>query len=127
MIAQCEEISSEALEKSILEFVASEQHVSFCSLKSFLRVHGFSVDGSSAIFPGRNENLILWVGLSDELFLALKRLLESGRLFLHPVPALIYYIDGEAPRLPLARHDKHTTEHWVPCVLCTFPMKAGTA
>jgi hypothetical protein len=96
--------------------------VTFVELIKHVEKSGTPARGDWAATMGRNDCLILWPGLSEALYCSIRRLVGL-RLFLHPASLLIYAVDGEVPRLPIARQPHVTTDHFVPVVLCTYSYK----
>lgn len=65
-------------------------------------------------------NVVIWLGLSRPLCLALQNLVKSGRLSLVPASRLGYMADGEVLTLPTVRRppkDGYRHPHWLPVYL----------
>ncbi len=120
-----------ALEAAIVDLVARLDYVSFAELPRRLAEAGFAesrLKGDSTLeLPG---NIILWCGLSAELVDAIRALLDSKRLHLHPASTLVYIIDGVALRLPVAKRlpkEGYRKSHWLPVCLRVVPVQMKKA
>jgi hypothetical protein len=112
----------------VIQFVQSREYVSFIELQAFIESRGIPAHGTWAIHPLIQKHIIFWHGLSESLYHCIQRLITSRRLFFHRANPFVYAIDGERPRLPLAKTGRESFYAWLPVVLCTFPsVKVGAA
>lgn len=118
-------MTPDQIDETIFDLVQRRQHVSFVEIQTRARKAGIPADGTWAMTLDGYEYIILWEGLSDELYCALKRLIEGRRLWLHLAAPLTYYIDGVVPSLPTCKSPSVTRDSWLPVVLCTFPHQAA--
>lgn len=111
------------LEKSILGFVRLWGHVTFPELLSALEPY-FHVRGERALYL--RPNLILWLGVSEQLTQILERMAKTGSLYFQPCHFLVYCCDGVMLRLPIARRQRpYTKPHWLPVTLCVISNDAA--
>lgn len=81
------------------------------------RIEGFAGQHACTL----NGQLVLWEGLSDAGIEALGRLQTSGLIAIVACSPLVYLIDGQMLRLPIAKRRNHTYQrpHWYPVTLST--------
>ena len=102
--------------EAILQYIRQYRGVSFVELTH--RVDGGKGDWEIALFGG---SLVLWTGLSKPLIDLLTSLREEKAIVCVPGPSLVYMIDGEMLRLPIAkRYKAYKTPHWLPCTWSAF-------
>lgn len=102
-------------------FVAERDHVSFVELEGHM----------ASVMDARGElaleilpNVIVWSGMSAPLAELVRDLLNRHEIHAHPASALVYFVDGKALTLPLAKRlprGGYTTPHWLPVVLRIVP------
>jgi len=119
-------MTPEQIDETIFDLVKRREYVSFVEIQTRARLSGIPADGTWSMTLGGYQYVILWEGLSDELYCALKRLIEGRRLFFHPATPFTYFIDGIIPKLPLCKAPSRV-DSWLPVVLCTFPHPARQA
>ncbi|NEV62423.1 hypothetical protein [Thiorhodococcus minor] len=104
------------MEQAILDLI---KHlgggVSFIELCQ--RIDGFAGDHACTL----NGQVVLWQGLSDAGIAALIQLQASSQIALVACSPLVYFIDGQMLRLPIAkrRHHAYKRPHWYPVTLST--------
>lgn len=118
--------STSSLADTIVSIVRKYDYVTFAELPRRLSDRGHTnTSGDSSIeLPG---NLVLWAGLSVELVEAIRGLLSTKRLFLHPATTSTYMIDGGLLTLPIAKRAMpkgYRNPHWLPVCLRTVPIAA---
>ena len=81
------------------------------------RIEGFSGDHACTL----NGQVVLWQGLSDAGIAALSQLHANGQIAFVACSPLVYLIDGQMLRLPIAkrRHHAYKRPHWYPVTLST--------
>ena len=106
------------LKTQIEEFITKRDHVTYAELSN--HIPGFKrkvPEGelSYLIEDGRFDNLIFWVNVSDEAVAALDRLMRDGRIHRVPTSALVYFADGKALSIPIAKKVRsYKKPHWFP-------------
>lgn len=99
------------MKDSILDLVSRWQHVTFANLDA--EILGFR--GDYAMSASGNPHLILWHAVSEEGVEALKELLATKRIYMHPAQVLSYFIDGLVPRIPVSKSARiYKRDHWAP-------------
>ncbi len=106
-----------SLAEEACAYILERGHVTFVELlERFPEMRG------DETFACQSENVVLWMGVSQQCFDALSQLMKSKRIHLWPANTLTYLIDGGALKLPLAKSDRpYKTPHWLPV---TFHGKA---
>ena len=109
------------LKTSILRFLLAHGcDVSFVEMED--EIPGFK--GTDCSWHIGDTNVVIWPWLSDAAADALFSLRHDGLLELEPCDPLVYFIDGEIPRLPVAKKPPKkgfSKPHWLPCVLGLTP------
>jgi hypothetical protein len=94
-----------------------KDHVSFAELT---RIPGFN--GNLTLVSKIIPNVIFWSGLSEEACDVLDQLQDAGEYHLHGCSMLVYFADGSALKMPIAKKKvQYKTPHWLPCVLKRGP------
>jgi len=100
------------LKDEILEYVQSRDWVSFAELQ---RLNGFKAEKGLVVEHGTFDNVLLWVGVSEEACQALADLTKEGKIHWMPGHWLSYAADGQMLKLPLAKRARNYTKpHWLP-------------
>jgi hypothetical protein len=77
--------------------------------------------GERALYGGGSPdcNVVLWVGLTENLIQALVQLMAEEKIEARTANPLIYLADGGGLNLPIAKgiNRKYKTPHWAPVVL----------
>ena len=119
--------TSQPLDQAILDIVRRIDWVSFAELPRRLEEAGHhDIKGDMALEI--QSNAIVWAGFSAAMVDALRRLLSSKRLFLHPASTLTYLVDGMLLTLPVAKRPPaggYKSPHWLPCCLRVVPIGAA--
>ncbi|MGD0652739.1 MAG: hypothetical protein ABSA16_00200 [Thermoguttaceae bacterium] len=110
------------LEKLFHDRICSEPNhaFTFAELYKIGEKEGFPMYGDLAISLPNDLNLILWAGMSEEFFEAVKALFESGQIEREPTHVLTYLVDGRSLNLPVAKRPPksgYKEPHWIPIVL----------
>ncbi|NEV61619.1 hypothetical protein [Thiorhodococcus minor] len=81
------------------------------------RIEGFAGPHACTL----NDRVVLWQGVSDAGIAALNRLQRRGQIAFVACSPLVYLIDGQMLRLPIAkrRHHAYKRPHWYPVTLST--------
>ena len=116
-------VCQDSLDDLIVDFVRGREHVSFPELIREVEQAGWPARGDWAVTTGKNSHILFWAGLSDALYFSILRLIRTQRLYFHPSYELIYLLQGEMAPLPIATRHDHSTDHWVPVVLSSFPFR----
>lgn len=104
------------LKTAILEYVRTNDYVSFAELARVLTEQGFEPAGNMAAEVA--ENCLLWAGMSAEFVDAVRDLLASGAVKLAPASLLLYSIDGRFLMLPIAKRPRpYKRLRWLPVTL----------
>jgi hypothetical protein len=99
------------LAEQIRDLVYRKDHVSMVEIT---RLDGAQGDLQWAL---DDYNIVLWAGLSELLVDALELLRKTKAIELHPCSPLVYWGDGAALSLPLAKQArKYKKPHWQPVV-----------
>ena len=71
-------------------------------------------------------NIVLWQGMSDEVFEVIRDLLQAGKIWIKPCDEFVYMIDGGFLKIPVAkrtpRGGAYKTKRWLPVVIMTGPI-----
>jgi hypothetical protein len=110
---------AEPTESGIISFIESRQHVTFMEL--VMNFSGFTGGEWSMSVPGF-DNIVLWMGMSEEVIELMTGLLNSKKIYAHPSCVLNYVMDGGSLKLPIAKKAiRYRKRHWFPVSFCTFP------
>ncbi len=102
------------MREKILNLVRERRHVSFAELERLL---GDAMVGDCDITL-RDENTILWSGVSEQFAETFNDLVRTGAVRLKPASLFVYLVDGKALTLPLVKGRYHYKQpHWLPVVL----------
>ena len=104
------------MQQAILDLIARlGGGVSFIELCQ--RVEGFAGPHACTL----NGHVVLWQGVSDAGIEALSQLQANGQIAFVACSPLVYLIDGQMLRLPIAkrRHHAYKRPHWYPVTLST--------
>ena len=105
------------------------KEVATCPGYAFAEVDRLFPDekGDLALYHGKCENIIFWVGLSKNLYQAITELLSEQRMVLNSTSTLVYLVDGRGLKLPLAKQlRQYKAPHWAPVTLHPGPAKRAT-
>lgn len=104
------------MKEQILNFVRERRRVSFVELERLL---GDRMSGDYDIVLGsENENIILWVGVSEQFAETFNDMVKTGAVRLKPTSLFVYLVDGKALTLPLVKgRYRYKQPHWLPVVL----------
>lgn len=102
------------MKEQILNFVRKWRHVSFVELERLL---GDQMAGNCDITL-RDENTILWCGVSEQFAEIFNDMVKAGAVRLVPTSLFVYLVDGKTLTLPLVKGRYHYKQpHWLPVVL----------
>ena len=106
------------MKKDIYDLIKDKnEHVSFAQMQKY--IPGFEGEYS---FGKGEYNIWFWFNCSWEATIALKSLMGKGKIHIHPTEALVYYVDGLVPDVPIATSDRnYKEERWLPVTICTYP------
>jgi hypothetical protein len=66
-------------------------------------------------YGNRDSNVIFWYGLSGECIDVLIDLIEAGAIYPSSTLPLTYFIDGQVPKLPVAKSNRrYKKPRWAP-------------
>lgn len=108
-------------ERALEGFVSRKDgSVSFVEIKNMLAPY-METEGDYAFSPpdAADLNIWCWGGMSLEWIELMKRMISDHRLKISPCHMLVYYVDGMAPRWPVAKKPPkkgYTKPHWLPVV-----------
>jgi len=104
---------SKIMEKQIMDLVKERPGTSFVEIKNHIK----DAKGESSItFP--DKNIFVHGGLSEDACTSIKNLINEGKLVLSPCGILVYMIDGEVYKIPIAkRFRSYKEERWMPSLL----------
>ena len=83
-------------------------------------IEGFKGD-SWFVLPGK---IVLWIGVSEEACTALQELVREEKIHACPSHPLVYFYDGRAVSLPLAKQPPrrgYKDYHWLPVTYSPGP------
>jgi hypothetical protein len=107
----------EVLAEEIEDYVRRMRNVTLVELEGWL---GSQYSGTSRLVDLRDPNLVYWKGLAEPVIDALNLLIRERRIEVKPTDLLIYFLDGGALRLPIAKRPPragYRNPHWLPVVL----------
>ncbi len=97
----------------IRALLKAEDHISFAELA---QLKGFAGDRWLDLTDPQVTKTVLWGGISEDASAAVSELLSSGEIHFAPCSLVVYFVDGEFLKLPLAkRRRKYKTP--LPCVI----------
>ncbi|MBQ5988923.1 MAG: hypothetical protein IJL67_05465 [Oscillospiraceae bacterium] len=100
----------------ILNYVKKHSGVSFVEVENLFIKHGFDFRGEH-ILGTPIPNTVLWINWNIDAIRVMTRVIQMGAEFNCTSP-LVYYHDGIAPALPIARTAQGYNElHWLPVVI----------
>lgn len=104
------------MEAKILAFIKSRgKGVSMVELER--GVEGFLDQGSGRCLMLDQQNLTLWVDISENGAAALTNLIKAGKIDPIPCGTFIYAIDGKVLNIPIAKRAKYYKKtRWLPLV-----------
>lgn len=104
-----------AMKAAILALVEELGGVSFVDLGR--RIEGFNGDREYYL---ADTEIVIWGGMSPEAIESLNALMDEKKIVPKDSNLLVYLIDGQTLRLPLAKGKrKYKTPHWAPIVFWT--------
>lgn len=105
-----------ALAKIVFDFIKETGGVSLVEVENIFRENGFDYSGDYMLaIPA--VNIVMWADWNEEAVAIMKEVIDMGAEFKSTSP-LVYYYDGKALNLPIARTAKGYKElHWIPVVL----------
>jgi hypothetical protein len=110
---------------AVVEYVRQYDWVTFHELARLLEPH-MPVSGNQALSLPDDDNILLWVEMSEEFASLVLDLLKNRRIFAHPAQTLTYLIDGGVLKLPPAyRRVKggYKKPHWFPICFRTVSLE----
>lgn len=70
-------------------------------------------------YGNRETNIIFWLGLSEECIAAIIDLINAGTIKPTSTLSLTYLVDGQVPKLPIAKSSrKYKRPRWAPVTFC---------
>lgn len=121
-------MSKEGIKTAIREYLKrSPAGNSFVELQNACAQAGIDSNGECGLLL--KENLYVWAGVSDDFSDAYQDLWNGGEIKGLPTTPMIYWIDGQALTLPVAkRYKPYKKPHWFPIAIaaCTEAEKAQT-
>lgn len=105
------------MSKFIYDFVKKTGGISFVEIESLFRENGFDYKGDLMVGTSA-RNTVAWVGWNQAAVDVMNKAIELGVVLTVTSP-LIYYFDGGAPNLPIAKTTRGYKKdvHWLPVVL----------
>jgi hypothetical protein len=112
-------MSVEDKKNQIYEYIIQNDYVSFAELS--LKFDHEEGRNDYAISLPSFENIIVWMG-TKEFIDAVLELVNEKKMFFHSANPLIYYADGRALNLPLAKKAiRYKEPHWFPVCIRKVP------
>ena len=102
----------EEMAAKILQIVEGHPQTTFAELRKYI---GKEMDGDYRFGFPQNPNIVLWSDVNETFIDAFQ--FVKDKLFVVPTTFLVYAMDGQGLTLPIAKHLKHKTPHWVPTVI----------
>lgn len=106
---------------AIVKYIVDTQGVTVVEVLGMLEHQGVEVEGDLvAYYP--YEPVVLWGGISRDVYEVLARLVADPRVEVYPTQMLTYLIDGRVSTLPLAnvnsvnRRHPYKSDRWLPVV-----------
>ena len=112
-------MTPETLRAAILDCISRNRGTSFVELEWEFGRLGYAYEGQNCILAGP-ENVLIWVGWSEEAAEALLDLLRAGKAYLNPTSALTYMVDGKMLNYPIPKRlprKGYKHPHWMPCTV----------
>lgn len=109
-------MTAERMAEIILETIKTHPHATFIEL---VNACGPEAEGEWAIPVPNYPKVILWSGISEKFFEALKQ--AQPKVTIHPTNIMVYLFDGNVIPYPVldenSDFDHLQTEHWYPVTL----------
>ena len=110
----------EELGEQLIKFILNKKSVSFANINHFFQEKEVDYQGDQALAVADYPTLVYWVNwnefATDVYFYAEKKL--GDKIEMKPCSHLVYFIDGCALTLPIAKSVRnYKTTHWIPVVL----------
>jgi len=103
------------LSEQIIKYVDENDYVTFAKLQNYIQEFT-ETKGDWSL--EKEENLILWNGISEELTDCLVSLIDKEIFLYYPAPSFLYWIDGKMLDYPIASKPKaYKRPHWLPVYL----------
>lgn len=102
---------------------------SFVELVAAIGAAGVPTEGDQALFLPGDRNIVLWVGVTQQVVDVVNELLTAKLAHLHPTQPLTYFIDGQVPTFPVAQRPPaggYKEPHWAPVVINAGPSPTKT-
>jgi hypothetical protein len=112
------------IKAAVLELCTERDCVSFVEICNRLAEKNLPFRGDQAAVLTDHPDIILWPNLSADVLAAIASLLQTGKLHLWPSCALVYFVDGRVPGLPIAKriHD-YKQPRWLPVTFRRRPYR----
>jgi hypothetical protein len=110
-------VKNDAARERLIEYVKQKDWVSFVEVERVLSEF-MEVKGTTSIQGA--PNVILWMGVSEDLADLILELVNEGVLFLWRTQFLTYLIDGRGLTLPIAKRppkEGYKKPRWLPTCL----------
>ena len=91
------------MKDSILQYVRENDNVSFAEFGR----HISEFRGNYRISVPGNENVIIWTGMSEDAANLILDMIREKLLFFKVVGLELYWVDGEALDMPIAKSSRH--------------------
>lgn len=110
-------MENSTMTKIIFDYIKKNGGVSFVELEALFQENGFDYKGNLMIATSA-PNIIMWLNWNKFAVEVLTEVIKQGAEFTS-TSSLIYYIDGAALNLPIAKTAKGYKHdlHWLPVVL----------
>jgi len=119
----------ERMANVVFDLVRERDYITFVEIQNHLTKRGLPAAGDHAMELTNCPNVFLWIGLSPELLAAIKLVLDSRRLFIHPASVFSYFVDGRVLTWPIAKSKRkggYTKPRWLPVCFRTVPPRHRT-
>jgi ATP-dependent 26S proteasome regulatory subunit len=116
------------LSTAVVEFVRKKDHVTFPQLQEAFAQY-IETSGEQGLALRSDPNVVLWVGMSQELAELISKLIAGKRLYLHQTDAGRYKANGKQLKLtPLESlpEDRIAKPAWLPTCLRDLPPEGGS-
>jgi len=103
------------LSEQIIKYVDENDYVTFANLQKHIQKF-INVSGNWLL--EKEENLILWDGISEEFADYLVSLIDKEIFLYYPAPSFLYWVDGKMLDYPIASKPRaYKRPHWLPVYL----------
>lgn len=108
-------MTNQDLKQLILNYIETHAGTTFVELERLFERNDIKYKGDYEYTAKDDENHVFWTGWQECYFKLIAELVKDGLIEKHYTQPLIYYIDGKALTLPVAKSPcKKKKPYWMP-------------